>query len=57
MGLGLAQAWSAAWLLPCPLAEGSLHPAQGVSGRGGSPDTGCRRQLSSCHGLCVPIQP
>lgn len=57
MGLGLAQAWSAAWPLPCPLAESSLRPAQGVSGRVASPDTSCHRQLSLCHGLCVPVQP
>lgn len=37
--LGLAQAWSRAWLVPCPLIENNLCPGQGVSGRCVSPDT------------------
>lgn len=50
---GLAQAWSRVWPVPCPLAESSLHPPQGVSRRGASPDAGCDWQLSSCQAWAV----
>lgn len=58
LALRLVGLWSSAWLGPRPLAESSLHPPQGVSGRGASPDTGCSQQRGSGrHRPCVPVQP